>query len=117
MLILLGIISGLTFTRFDFTKEKRFTISPISRNIMDSLKAPVKVTVYLKGDNFPAGMKRLQRGNTRHAERLAGLQHMTNCNLNLLTRLPVLKTYPTISKKQVYDSLAGKRNRRAEPTV
>jgi ABC-2 type transport system permease protein len=60
-LVLLGIISALTFTRFDFTKEKRFTISTISRNLMDSLKSPVRVTVYLQGDNFPGGMKRLQR--------------------------------------------------------
>lgn len=62
VLVLLGIISALTFTRFDFTKEKRFTISAISRNLMDSLKSPVRVTVYLQGDNFPGGMKRLQRG-------------------------------------------------------
>jgi ABC-2 type transport system permease protein len=61
-LILLGILSNLVFTRFDFTKEKRFTISAVSRNIMDSLKAPVKIAVYLQGDNFPGGMKRLQRG-------------------------------------------------------
>ena len=28
---------------------------------MDSLKAPVRITVYLQGDSFPGGMKRLQR--------------------------------------------------------
>ena len=61
VLVVLVILSGLSFTRFDFTKEKRFTISKVSRNIMDSLKAPVRVTVYLQGDNFPGGMKRLQR--------------------------------------------------------
>jgi ABC-2 type transport system permease protein len=64
VLVLLGIISGVVFTRFDFTKEKRYTLSPVSRDIMDRLKNPVVVTVYLKGDNFPAGFKRLQ-GATR----------------------------------------------------
>ena len=60
-LVLLTVVSSLTFTRFDFTAENRFTISATSRNIISNLKAPVRVTVYLKGDNFPGGMKRLQR--------------------------------------------------------
>ncbi len=59
-LIIIAVLSGITFTRFDFTKEKRYTISQISRNVLDSLSEPVKVTVYLQGD-FPGGMKRLQR--------------------------------------------------------
>ncbi len=60
MLLLLNIFSGYFFTRFDFTAEKRFTLSTITRNLMDSLKQPVQVTVFLQGD-FPAGFKRLQR--------------------------------------------------------
>jgi ABC-2 type transport system permease protein len=63
-IIAIGIISSIAFTRFDFTTEKRFTISKISRGILDSLPKEVKVTVYLQGDNFPAGFKRLQ-GATR----------------------------------------------------
>lgn len=59
-IVAVGIISSLTFTRFDFTKEKRFTISKISRGILDSLPKNVKVTVYLEGDNFPAAFKRLR---------------------------------------------------------
>jgi ABC-2 type transport system permease protein len=64
VIILVGLISSFAFTRFDFTKEKRFTISKISRSILDSLPKNVKVTVYLQGDNFPAAFKRLQ-GATR----------------------------------------------------
>jgi len=60
VLFSIGVLSAVTFTRFDFTKEKRYTLSLISRNIMDSLQQPVKVTVYLQGD-FPGGMKRLQQ--------------------------------------------------------
>jgi len=55
-----AIISSLAFTRFDFTKEKRFTISNISRGILDSLPKNVKVTVYLEGNNFPSAFKRLR---------------------------------------------------------
>jgi ABC-2 type transport system permease protein len=60
MLLLLNIFSEQVFTRFDFTAEKRFTLSPITRNLMDSLQKPVTVTVFLQGD-FPSGFKRLQR--------------------------------------------------------
>ncbi len=64
VIIIVGLISSFAFTRFDFTKEKRFTISKISRSILDSLPKNVKVTVYLQGNNFPAAFKRLQ-GATR----------------------------------------------------
>ncbi|HTK20883.1 MAG TPA: gliding motility-associated ABC transporter substrate-binding protein GldG [Mucilaginibacter sp.] len=59
-IVAVAIISSLAFTRFDFTKEKRFTISKISRGILDSLPKEVKVTVYLEGNNFPSAFKRLR---------------------------------------------------------
>ncbi|SDD60650.1 protein involved in gliding motility GldG [Mucilaginibacter pineti] len=58
--IAIGVCAQFAFTRFDFTTEKRFTISPVSRQIMDSLPKPVKVTVYLQSNGLPAGFKHLQ---------------------------------------------------------
>ncbi len=55
------VIAQFGFTRIDFTREKRFTLSPVSQHMMDSLTTPVKVTVYLQGENLPGGFKRLQR--------------------------------------------------------
>lgn len=55
-----NILSSNLFTRFDFTSEKRFTLSPITRNILNNLEDKVQVTIYLEGDNFPAGFKRLR---------------------------------------------------------
>ncbi|MEN0056782.1 MAG: gliding motility-associated ABC transporter substrate-binding protein GldG [Mucilaginibacter sp.] len=63
-LLVIVILSNIAFTRFDFTAEKRYTISPISRQIVGDLQQPVKVTVYLQGNNLPGGFKRLQ-GATR----------------------------------------------------
>jgi ABC-2 type transport system permease protein len=60
-LVLLGLLSQVVYTRFDFTAEKRFTLSPISRTIMDELPKPVTITVYLQGKDLPGGMKRLQQ--------------------------------------------------------
>lgn len=53
-------LSGKVFTRFDFTKEKRYTLSAISRNLMDSLTRPVNITVYLQGNDLPPAFRRLQ---------------------------------------------------------
>ena len=78
LMISLAAISSVAFTRFDFTKEKRYTISPVSREIMRGLSAPVKVTVYLKGEDFPGGFKRLQRA-TR--DMLTDLQAYSHDNL------------------------------------
>lgn len=58
-LIVINILSQFSFTRFDFTKEKRYTISPMSIQLLSNLKSDVKVTVYLEGE-FPAGFKRLR---------------------------------------------------------
>jgi ABC-2 type transport system permease protein len=77
LIISLTILTNLTFTRFDFTKEGRYTISQASRNVLDSLAAPVKVTVYLQGD-LTGGMKRLQRATN---DMLTDLQAYSHRNL------------------------------------
>ncbi len=59
LVVVINIISGYFFTRIDFTAEKRFTISPISKSILKEIKQPLRVTVFLDGE-FPAGFKRLQ---------------------------------------------------------
>nr|WP_255678855.1 gliding motility-associated ABC transporter substrate-binding protein GldG [Mucilaginibacter sp. UR6-1] len=71
----LTLMATKAFTRFDFTKEKRFTLSIISENVMDSLAAPVKVTVFLEGDNFPGGFKRLQRATRDMLSDLQSYSH------------------------------------------
>lgn len=63
LLVLLNIFSSFLFTRFDFTREKRYTLSPITKSILAELNDNLQVTVYLEGD-FPAGFKRL-RNSTR----------------------------------------------------
>jgi ABC-2 type transport system permease protein len=107
MMFTLTAISLTTFTRFDFTKEKRYTISPISRQIMGSLQKPLKVTIYLKGDNFQPWMKRLQRGTS---DMLSDLQAYTHGNLQYEFADPIadVKNLPDSSQKAVYDSLEAK---------
>ncbi len=58
-ILLINFAASLIFTRFDFTAEKRYTLSPITKNILAGLQDQVQITVYLEGD-FPAGFKRLR---------------------------------------------------------
>lgn len=58
-IILLNFGASLFFTRLDFTAEKRYTLSSITKSILADLQDEVQITVYLEGD-FPAGFKRLR---------------------------------------------------------
>ena len=60
-IVLVNLVSNKVFTRFDFTKEKRYTLSPVSKFMLEGLSQEVKVTVYLEGGDLPPGFKRLQR--------------------------------------------------------
>ncbi|MBK0378387.1 gliding motility-associated ABC transporter substrate-binding protein GldG [Mucilaginibacter segetis] len=104
LMISLSVLSNFAFTRFDFTKEKRFTISPVSRKVMDSLPQPVNVTVYLQGDNFPGGMKRLQ---TSVRDMLSDLQAYSHHQLDFVFLDP-LKGLSQDEQKQAFENLQAK---------
>jgi gliding-associated putative ABC transporter substrate-binding component GldG len=60
VLLLVNVIATEYFVRFDFTSDKRFTITEASRKLLSQVKDPILVEVYLEGD-FPAGFDRLKR--------------------------------------------------------
>lgn len=59
-IFLLGYISNFVFFRFDLTSEKRYTLSPISKDVLSELDDLVYIKVYLHGD-LPLGFKRMRR--------------------------------------------------------
>jgi ABC-2 type transport system permease protein len=59
-IIVVNLISSRVFTRFDLTTEKRYTLSPATKDLLRNLDDIVYFRVYLEGD-FPAGFKRLRR--------------------------------------------------------
>lgn len=79
LLVLIGInvVSAFVFTRFDLTSEKRFTLSPATKNLVKNLNDIVYVKVYLDGD-FPPSFERLQNA-TR--EMLDELRAYSNGNI------------------------------------
>ena len=51
-------LASLVHTRFDLTKEKRYTLSKASAEVLRKIDEPLKVEVFLKGD-MPASFQKL----------------------------------------------------------
>lgn len=58
-LAVINILSQYVFHRFDFTADKRFTLSEKTKNLLQQNEKPVTVTVFLAGE-LPPAFKRLQ---------------------------------------------------------
>ncbi len=59
ILAVVGVLSSRWFFRVDLTAEKRFTLSPKTRNILRNLDKDVYVQVFLDGE-MPVGFKRMR---------------------------------------------------------
>ncbi len=60
LLVLLNIMASLYFFRIDLTEEKRYTIKPATKQLLNELDDEVFVEVYLAGELNP-GFKRFQK--------------------------------------------------------
>lgn len=58
-LIIINFLSLYAYKRYDLTHDKRYTLSPDTKRLVENLERPLIVKVYLQGD-FPAEFKRLQ---------------------------------------------------------
>jgi gliding-associated putative ABC transporter substrate-binding component GldG len=58
--LLFNFIGQRLFFRLDLTEEKRYTMSPATKQLLQNLPETVTVTVYLDGD-FPPAFRRLQQ--------------------------------------------------------
>lgn len=59
ILVLVNVLSSAFNTRFDLTKEGRFTLTDATKDLLEEMEDDVIVKVYLDGD-MPAGIKRLR---------------------------------------------------------
>ena len=57
-LIAVNILASAFHSRIDLTREKRYTLSQATRNLLTALDDKVQIDVFLKGE-FPAGFRRL----------------------------------------------------------
>ena len=58
ILLSINFIASILHSRIDLTKEKRYTLSKATRNLLLALDDDVQIDVFLKGD-FPAGFRKL----------------------------------------------------------
>ena len=58
-LVLLNVLSQYFYTRFDFTKEKRYTLHPKTKENLQKVNKPITITVFLDGE-IPSAFKRLR---------------------------------------------------------
>ncbi len=67
--LLLNVFSHSFFKRFDLTKDKRYTLSNITTDLLDELETDLIVNVYLEGE-FPSEFQRLQIETRQFLEEL-----------------------------------------------
>ncbi|SHM77895.1 gliding motility-associated ABC transporter substrate-binding protein GldG [Flavobacterium chilense] len=60
VLIVLNVLGSLFFHRFDLTKDKRYTLSETSLQIVKQVKNPLSIKIYMQGD-LPPDFRRLQQ--------------------------------------------------------
>jgi len=70
--IVINFLATKAYKRFDLTKDKRYTLSETTHNILENIDEPAIVTVYLEGD-FPSEFKRLQTETKQHLEELKAI--------------------------------------------
>lgn len=78
-------LASVYFTRIDFTQEKRYTLSDLSKETAKNLIANLHITVFLEGD-MPAGFNRLRRAT---ADLLADLKAYSGGRLTFTFINPV----------------------------
>ena len=69
ILIVVNFLAGEFNQRLDITKDKRYTLSETTKQIVKNIHEPAVVKVYLEGD-FPSEFKRLQIETALHLEEL-----------------------------------------------
>lgn len=60
--------------QFDLTKDKRYSLSEITLQIVNKVDKPIVINVFLEGD-FPSEFNRLQSEIKQHLEQLQGLNN------------------------------------------
>ena len=61
LIVVLNILSTQVFFRADLTKEKRFSISDFSKQVLDSIDDDVYIEIFLKDNDLPSELVRYQR--------------------------------------------------------
>lgn len=103
VLLLANIASQFYFTRWDLTKEKRYTLSNATLNLLENINDDIFIQVYLEGE-FPAGFKRLRNST---ADMLTEFKNASRQKIHFQFIDPLADKNEK-EKKEVYDQLTSK---------
>ncbi len=104
-LVLINAIVSFFFVRYDLTTEKRYTLSNVTKDLLNQLDDIVYVQVYLgKDEDFPVGFKRL-RDATK--EMLDEFKVYANGNVEF-EFINVVDNTDAKQKKEIYKQLRAK---------
>ena len=107
-LIFIGIISGQIFFRLDLTAESRYSITDVSKNLVNNLDKPVEITLYLDGE-LPAGFRKLKKSIQ---EKIADYNAWSSKRINLT----IIDPYEITDVKRRDQLFAELANRGLQPT-
>ncbi|MGG9971262.1 gliding motility-associated ABC transporter substrate-binding protein GldG [Ferruginibacter sp. SUN002] len=104
IILLIGVnwLASEFHTRIDFTNEKRFTLSKSTKSLLQSLDAPVDITVLLAGD-IKSEFKKLS-GSTK--ELLENFKNYAGNNIQFQFEIPAEGMNDSL-KAMVFDSLVS----------
>ena len=74
-ILAVNFLASKVYKRIDLTKDKRYTLSETTRNILKKIDKPALINVYLEGD-FPSEFKRLQTETKQHLEELSAINKL-----------------------------------------
>jgi len=74
-LIAINVISGTFYKRFDLTTDNRYTLSESATQIIEAIESPIRIDVFLKGEDFPSEFRRLQNETKQLLEEFAALNN------------------------------------------
>ena len=84
VIIVVNVISGKVYKRFDLTKDKRNTLSQSALNTVNGVDSPVIVDVFLEGE-FPSEFRRLRNETQQLLEEFA--LYNSNITFNFINPL------------------------------
>ncbi len=94
ILVVVNILANLEYSHIDLTEDKRFTLTPASRELIDDVDDIVSITVYLEGD-LPGGFRRLRQSTVDLLREFRSL----NSNINFRFEDPLEGSTQSINER------------------
>ena len=101
--LFLSVLSGQLFFRLDLTVEKQYSITNVSKKLVENLEKPVNITLYLDGE-LPAGFRKLKKSIQ---EKIADYNAYSSQLINL-TVVDPYEISDVKRREQLFTELAGK---------